>query len=206
MSFADDGPLGKDEWMLTSMRRLTKNRWLLSLIVALGMAGMATAMAPTAQAEEPPPTRQAPDALRGAPEIRPDAPAGYYIWRDDDGINLRTHGPREAHHFRAALYTDGVFVDVKPIAGELGDKVRVARNGHALILDVHTYDATDGVNFRVRGGTRLTFRLELEDRLIATDQIFLGSIRSHPDTNPFTVRLPAGHTNAARPTPRLRPQ
>src|SRR5687768_15605108 len=134
--------------MLTAIRRLTASRWLLSIFVALGLAGMASVVAAPrpAHAEDPPPTRQAPDALRGMPEIRPDAPAGYYIWRDRDGINLRTNGPRGAHHFRAVLYTDGVFVDVKPVAGELGDNVRVMRNGHALILDVHTYDATDGVN------------------------------------------------------------
>ena len=192
---------------MTRLRRLTLSRWLVSIVVAVWLAGVASALvAPTpVRAEEPAPTRSAPDALRGAPELRPDAPAGYYIWRDRDGINLRTHGPRGAHHFRAVLHTDGVFVDVKPVADELGDKVRVLRNGHALVLDVHTYDATDGVNFRVRGGTRLTFRLELEDRLIDTEHIFLGSMQLHPDANPFTVRLQGG---ADRPVPaaRIRPQ
>jgi hypothetical protein len=176
---------------MTARTRLVRGRWLLTAVTALGIAAaMLTVGEPSrAYAQEPPDAVPAPDVLRGAPEIRPDAPTGYYIWRDADGINLRTHGPRGYHHFRAVLHTDGVFVDVEAVFGELRDRVRVTNHGHTLILDVHTFDHIDGVNFRVRGGDWLSFDLELEGRQIPTNYIFLGSMQSHPDNNPFAVRL-----------------
>ena len=171
-------------------------RWLLAALVALGLATAALAMsAPAVAHAEEPDAPAAPDALGGVPEIRPDAPTGYYIWRDEDGINLRTHGPRGYHHFVAVLHTDGVFRDVEPVANERGDAVRVTDRGHTLILNVHTYGRTDGVNFRVEGGDWLSFDLELDGRQAPTDHIFLGSMRSHPDSNPWRVWLGGGRTD-----------
>jgi hypothetical protein len=168
--------------MRISMHRPARRRWGVTAVAAFALAGVLFATAAPAVAQEP-------DALAGTPEIRPNAPTGYYIWRDADGINLRTHGPRGHNHFVAVLHTDGVFRDVELVAGEPRDTVRVTNGGHTLIMDVHTYDGRDGVNFRVSGGQWLSFHLELDDRLIPTDHIFLGSMQSHPDHNPWVVRL-----------------
>jgi hypothetical protein len=123
----------------------------------------------------------------GAPDIDKDSPTGYYIWHNDDGFHLRTHGPNERHDFVAHLRTDGTFEDVDAIKLEDRDRVEVLDGGHELLIEFHTYDFTDGVNFHINGGERLRLSLALDDRLISTDHIYLGKDGDHPDHNPFVL-------------------
>ena len=141
--------------------------------------------APVAQAPVSPAW---PPYVQGDPNLTPDSPTGYYIWRNEYGWHLRTHGPGEEHLFTARLRTDGVFQDVDAVRLENRDNFAVLDGGHTIVLRFHTYDATDGLNFRVRGGTRLRFNLQLDGELIATDSIYLGAAGVHPPTNPFTIR------------------
>ena len=123
----------------------------------------------------------------GAPDIDENSPTGYYIWHNDDGFHLRTHGPHDRHDFVARLHTDGAFEDVDAIKLEERDRVEVLDGGHELLIEFHTYDFTDGVNFHVNGGDHLRFALRLDGRLISTAHIFLGRDGDHPDDNPFVL-------------------
>lgn len=127
-------------------------------------------------------------SVEGQPALTPDSPLGYYIWHDDSGMHLRTHGPGEEHLFTARLHTDGIFEDIDTVRLESRDKYQVLDGGHTLLLRFHTYGATDGVNFRVSGGTKLRFALYLNGELIDTDSIFLGPGGVHPESNPFTIK------------------
>jgi hypothetical protein len=123
----------------------------------------------------------------GAPDLNHDSPTGYYIWHDDNGMHLRTHGPNARHDFDARLYTDGTFEDVDVVRLESRDGVQVTDGGHELVIHFNTFDATDGVNFRVNDGDTLRFALRIDDRLIGTDHIFLGPNGDHPHRNPFAL-------------------
>lgn len=125
--------------------------------------------------------------VQGRPDLNHDSPVGYYLWHDDNGMHLRTHGPGDEHSFLARLTTDGVFVDVDTVRLESADDYAVLDGGHTLVLRFKTYDATDGVNFRIQGGTKLRLRLGLNGELIETDSIYLGPNGKHPRTNPFTL-------------------
>jgi len=125
--------------------------------------------------------------LEGTPTIANSAAAGYYIWHNDDGYHLRTHGPGADHLFTARLHTNGTFENVQPVLLESGDSYAVTDGGHTLLLHFHTYNGIDGVNFRIRGGEYVRFHLDLNDQLISTSNIFLGLNGSHPATNPFQV-------------------
>jgi hypothetical protein len=129
-----------------------------------------------------------PDALEGRPPLNHESPVGYYVWHDEDGLHLRTHGPGDEHQFVARLRTDGTFVDVDAVRLESRDRVRISDGGHVLVFDVHTFDWTDGTNFHVRGGERLRLDLELDGEPIATESIYLGADGEHPATNPFIIR------------------
>src|SRR5262249_44820158 len=130
----------------------------------------------------------APEVTAGAPMIPQDGPTGYYIWHDDSGIHVRTHGPHEQHDFVMRLRTDGTFTDVSTVRLESRDQVQVLDGGHVLEYHVHTYDGVDGVDFHIVDGSKLHFHLELDQHLISTDRIYLGSMQIHPATNPFTIR------------------
>ncbi|HZS01530.1 MAG TPA: hypothetical protein VFE37_22630 [Chloroflexota bacterium] len=111
----------------------------------------------------------------------------YLIDHDAAGWHLTTHGPRLQHHFTGVLTTDGRFTDVQLRHPEHPDGVRLLDGGHELRINFYTFDYTDGVDFRVDGGTRLTFRLEVDDHLIAPAHIYLGAAGRHPERNPFTI-------------------
>ena len=166
--------------------------------IAAGLVLLVGASAPVSAEEEDAPADATPTAEASTetvegldPEAERDGrPVGYYIGRTEDGgISLRSHGPNARHHFTAVLRTNGRFVDVEAVRLELGDWVRVSDDGHTLRYNVHTFDGLDGVNFRIEGGDVVTFRLELNDRLIGTDHIYLGAADSHPAHNPFRIRL-----------------
>lgn len=127
-------------------------------------------------------------AADGQPAFTPDSPTGYYLWHDENGMHLHTHGPGAHHNFVARLHTDGIFTDVDTVRLESRDDYAILDGGHTLVIRFNTYDATDGVNFRIQGGDWLRLRLELDGRLIPTDHIFLGVDGKHPASNPFTIR------------------
>ncbi|MFN8638532.1 MAG: hypothetical protein U0360_03540 [Dehalococcoidia bacterium] len=157
------------------------------LVLAGALALLSTVLVPVSADDG---QADAPESAQGvSPDAdRDGAPTGYYIGRDGDGgIALRTHGPSARHHFTAVLRTDGTFVDVESVRFERGDAFRISDSGHTLRYDVHSFDGVDGVNFRVRDGNLVTFRLELNDELISTDHIFLGQDGLHPAHNPFRL-------------------
>jgi hypothetical protein len=128
-------------------------------------------------------------AFDTTPDITTDSPTGYYIWRSDDTIHVRTHGPGARHDFDAVLTTDGTFENVDPVRLEEHDRVDLRDGGHQLVMRFTTFDATDGVNFNVRDGEHLRFNLKLDDRDIGTDHIFIGANGHHPKSNPFSIKL-----------------
>ena len=153
------------------------------LAVIFACSALMLAVAPAALAAPTPAFND------GKPDINEDSPTGYYIWHDDAGFHLRTHGPHLRHDFDAHLRTNGLFENVDPVRLEDGDRVDILDGGHELAIHFSTFDFTDGVNFTIREGERLHFNLKLDDKLIGTDHIFLGAHGVHPKDNPFTIRL-----------------
>lgn len=146
-------------------------------VTAAGTAGAQSAAPATAPAR----------LAAGAPDLHPRAPTGYYLWHDEGGWHLRTHGPGARHEFSARLTTDGTFTAVDAVRLEHRDRIAITDGGRTLRLHWHTYDGLDGVDFRVQGGTFLRFDLELEGRPITPERIFLGRRGHHPAHNPFTL-------------------
>ena len=132
----------------------------------------------------------APKGVDGAPTITEDSPTGYYIWRNDDGFHLRTHGPGAQHDFDAVLRTKGTVENVDVVKLEADDRVDVVDGGHKMIIHFRTFDLTDGVNFTIREPAEsLRLNLRLDDKPAATSEIFLGVQGRHPKHNPFRIKL-----------------
>lgn len=155
-------------------------RWMLGLAASIAVLG-ATAV-PAAADEN--------DLLAGEPVITEDhrTPPGYYIWQSDRGMHLRTHGTEDGKTYTAFLSTDGQFVDVNKVRLEPGDRAAVTNGGHTLVLQFHTFEGIDGVDFKVRDGDIISFTLLVDGRLAPTGHIFLGRHGRHPATNPFVLR------------------
>jgi len=157
---------------------------LFAALLAIG--ALLLALTPAAFAA--PATPKAPVA-DGTPTIDASRPMGYYIFHNDDGFHLWTHGPGAEHVFDAVLRTKGTFENVSVLKLENDDRVDVQDAGHKLVIHFHTFDGIDGVNFTVRDGERMRLNLKLDGEHIATSNIFLGAKGVHPKHNPFRIRF-----------------
>lgn len=125
----------------------------------------------------------------GAPNDTDSSPTGYYIFHNDDTFRLHTHGPGAQHDFDAVLHTRGTFDNVTPMHLEADDSVDVTDGGHTLVVHFRTFNATDGVDFTIKGGEKLRLDLKLDDKPISTSSIFIGPKGRHPKHNPFKIKL-----------------
>jgi hypothetical protein len=125
----------------------------------------------------------------GSPNVTDDSPTGYFIFHDENGFHLRTHGPKAEHDFRAVLTTKGTFDGVDLIRLEPDDQVQLEDGGHRMVIHFHTFDGIDGVNFVVKGGDKLHLKLELDGQDAPTNQIYLGPQGRHPKHNPFSIKF-----------------
>ena len=125
--------------------------------------------------------------LEGNPVVTDSSALGYYVWHDADGLHVRTHGPGAEHFFTARFHTDGVISNVTGVRLEADDQNYIENGGHDLVINYHTYDGIDGVNFDIDGGTVLTGEANLDSTPISTSEIFLGATEENPRHNPFTL-------------------
>jgi hypothetical protein len=125
--------------------------------------------------------------LEGNPGVTNSSALGYYVWHDNDGLHVRTHGPGTEHVFSAQFHTDGVITDLSPLRLEAADQNYLENGGHDLVIYYHTYDGIDGVNFAIDGGTVLTGVADLDATPISTADIFLGASADNPLHNPFVL-------------------
>jgi hypothetical protein len=130
-----------------------------------------------------------PSSADGTPNDSDSSPRGYYIFHHDDTFNIHTHGPGAEHDFDAVLRSAGTFDNVNIMHLENGDRADVTRGGHELVLHFHTFGATDGVDFTVRGAERMRLDLKLDGQPIDTNEIFLGPQGKHPEANPFALEF-----------------
>jgi hypothetical protein len=128
-------------------------------------------------------------STEGTPNDSDSSRTGYYIFHNDDSFHMHTHGPGTEHNFDAVLRTDGTFDNISVLHLENGDRADVTDGGHALVLHFHTFGATDGVDFTVRGAERMHLNLKLDNQPASTDQIFLGPQGRHPAHNSFNLKF-----------------
>ena len=72
---------------------------------------------------------------------------------------------------------------------ENGDTADVRKGGRELVLHFHTFGATDGVQFTVKGAEHMRLDLKLDGKPIGTDSIFFGPQARHPKHNPFKLKF-----------------
>jgi hypothetical protein len=154
------------------MKKLAAALVVLSILIAC--SGYALAWAPQ---------------LQGEPyQYKPGDNRGVFIWRDHDGLHLRTTTRGREHVFSGVIRTDGRFVGVRGVRAESNDCVRLSRDRDTVAFRFHTAGGVDGLDFRVREGERLAFELFVDGHRIETQNIYVGHRGWHPRGNEFTLR------------------
>ena len=119
--------------------------------------------------------------------------SGVYLWHRAGvyhGFHLETTDPAKtgAHLYTGVISTNGKFEDVQLVHAENDDSATIDGNGN-LDYSFETYSGIDGVDWRVDGGTEMTFTLYEDGQLMSTSTINLGDKDTHPATDPFTLSI-----------------
>jgi hypothetical protein len=113
---------------------------------------------------------------------------GYFIWHDDNGMHLRVRAETHGASFSGTIRTDGVFADVHGRKLEHGDHLWLDNDRNTIRFKFNATRGMDGVDFKVRGGSRLWFELSINGHKARPMQIHLGKEGWHPGSHKFTLR------------------
>jgi hypothetical protein len=117
---------------------------------------------------------------------------GVYFWHDDAGLNLSTTDAHDnGHLYKGTLTTDGAFNSLEDVHLEDGDSATIV-SPTQLDFSFNTFNAIDGIRFRIDGGAQISLDLTVDGHAERADNVFLGAYSQHPDTNPFTVTRAGG--------------
>jgi serine/threonine-protein kinase len=180
-------------------RPATTRRWAL----AGGIAAAALAALALARWARREPAREAGATIAAEgrpPELRPQGPAGAWIWRGPAGNWLFRATSRRARHYQATLRPVGGEI-VRAAPQELEDDDTLAREPTLVTLSLRTARDVDGVDLTLSEGC-----LELDVRIdgaVHLEHVYIGQRMHHPTENPFTlcpegVSAPSGQGGADR--------
>jgi hypothetical protein len=126
--------------------------------------------------------------LYGQPSnYQPGQIFGIFLWANDDGLHIRSSAIRDYDHFfTGQVVTDGQIVGAHLVLSENDDSISVASNHKSMTYNFHTFDGTDGVDYRIEGGTYQSVTSWYQGNLMQTSNIYLGSNGVNPEYNPLT--------------------
>ena len=126
----------------------------------------------------PTPVAVAPNIANGQPpNMKPGAPAAYWIWRDANGWHLRTTTAKTLQRFNGKIWSD--VTEVKPVRLEMKDRLKASTKWVIFAFD--TGGHMDGFDFRSNGCA--TFNLQQG----GNKKVFIGSGEVQPANNHFTL-------------------
>lgn len=132
---------------------------------------------------------------------------GYNIWQDGDRWYLEVTNNGGERQFTGSIQTDGEFSQVKALATEQTDRIRVDAERNKIGFRFRTGREKDGLSFTVSDGATLNIALYIDGQPVDPSRIHLGRQNRNPGDNPFRINLrgdpygPGSRTNyIGRPT------
>ena len=130
---------------------------------------------------------------------------GYFIWSDNNGFHLWTTTRGQKHVFSGTITTDGNRFDIKaqgledrktshPFLAQLGkdrvgkDRVQIDNDRDTIRFRFESSGKdSDGMTFKVVGGSRVKFDLYIDGKRINPSDIYIGGEGWHPGSSTFTM-------------------
>lgn len=124
--------------------------------------------------------------LEGKPDID-DEIYCYYLWRDKDGIHLRTISAGVLHSFSGRItVTKGIFEDLDKASKKMNEEDIRLSDPHTIVFSYETKKDEFGFDFTVNGYYPcLKFDLKIDKKRVRK-RIFLGEHKLNPRKLPFT--------------------
>jgi hypothetical protein len=130
-----------------------------------------------------------PDFAAGVPKgYEAGAPAGVYLWHNDEGWHLRiTHANDHHQVYSGRLVTGGTFVDVTGVKLEGNDHLTVGPDGHTIDFVFNNYGGVDGIDFYTSCAHQIHFGFRGDGHLLTLEEIRIGHDATNPTSNPFVI-------------------
>jgi hypothetical protein len=130
--------------------------------------------------------------VQGAPSFKAGDAAGDYLWHDSTGFRLRVTHPGHQREVFSGEITSSTAMSIAPYRLEKGDVVRLSADHRTMVFALSDYGYVDGVNFRTDCAAAVTVsHLNLGNKVLPADKVYLGARQAHPSHVPFTVHRDA---------------
>jgi hypothetical protein len=130
-----------------------------------------------------------PADVQGRPaNLQKLGPTGLYVWHDDTGWSIAvTHSSNTHATFAGRITTDGQLYGTERRT-ENNDHVVFSESANAVAYRFQNYGGIDGIHFKTKCASRLTFSGTLNGQTLKPTQVFIGSNAHHPGGVPFVIR------------------
>jgi hypothetical protein len=135
----------------------------------------------------------------GEPDmLKPGHIIGAFVWRDNDGLHLRTTASGEEHTFTGTIHTNGYFKDINDRFFRGNDYYHL-RDRDTVEFQFTTHDRTVGIDFNAFDGDYTAFEIYMDGQKISPMNIYVGQNGWHPGDYKFTLDHPPYYPDEQRP-------
>lgn len=133
--------------------------------------------------------------IQGVPKgLSAGSRSGDYLYHDSHGMHLRVTQPGHTRTVYTGVISSSAVLRIDPVKLEKGDSVKLSANHKSFTFVFSNYGYVDGVNFHTDCASTITVsHLNVGNKALSKDHIYLGVTRAHPSTVPFTI-----HRGAAK--------
>lgn len=179
---------------------MNHRRIALAAVGTAGVAGLLTLAGPASAATPAPSATAAKcDAgawaarIQGVPKgLSAGSRSGDYLYHDSHGMHLRVTQPGHTRTVYTGVISSSAVLRIDPVKLEKGDSVKLSASHKSFTFVFSNYGHVDGVNFHTDCASTITVsHLNVGNKALAKDHIYLGATRAHPSSVPFTVHRTA---------------
>jgi len=183
---------------MNAFRKLATVAASFAVIGPIALASAPSALATTTTEPHGCKTGVLPVTVIGSPGVKAKQALGVYLWHDGNGYSLRATQPGSEKIVISGMITVSRTIhNVKRIALETKDSVRVSGNTKTVAFRFTNYGYIDGFNFTADCSKTVKVAVRIGESQATPAQVFLGKDRTNPTSVPFTIER-ATTASAAR--------
>jgi len=162
----------------------------LAVILSGSPAIAATASSASPTSSTAPTCARAPwqSIAKGTPRLTSGDATGDYLFHDSTGFHLRVTHPGHRREVFSGEITSSTAMSISRYKLEKGDVLRLSANHRTLVFVLSNYGYLDGVDIHTNCAATLTVsHLNLGNKALPTNDVYLGARKVHPAQIPFTL-------------------
>lgn len=126
--------------------------------------------------------------VQGTPSLKSGDASGDYMFHNSTGFHLRVTHPGHRREVFSGEITSSSAMSISRYKLEKGDVLRLSANRRTMVFVLSNYGYLDGVDVHTNCAATLTVsHLNLGNKALPSNSVYLGAHKVHPAHIPFTV-------------------